>query len=201
MILALALVFYVLHGFINTIKNITYDGKINIKIKSTLIFILLSLILLIISFIYIDEILKNDYLQRALSSLDLKSSGNNSRIILWKKGISMWMNTNLFIGEYTGIITNSTANFGGISTVVESGLIQQLLNFGLIATISYYINLCLIVKYTKKEFIILRSMAISCIIQTFIYQSIEVLPYMFILTLVPITSTWINLKKEQFKEV
>lgn len=139
------------------------------------------------------------YVERIVSSFSSHSPGNDIRIIRWKYALKSFFNTNIIIGEFTGLITNTTSNFNLISdnTVVESGLLQQLLNFGLLGTISYYMLFIEVTRNINKNSLWLKYAFIASVLQTFVYQSIEVLPFMFILCMFPQVSEFVVGKYRQ----
>lgn len=196
MILVFTFILYLIRRIIISIENK------KIKIKSLLLIIMSITISVVIIIGFDINILENEYIMRALSSINIHSNGNSDRLIAWKKGIEMWMNTNLIIGSNTGLVTNITGNFGGSSIVVESGVIQQMVNFGLIGCLLFYLNLALLSTAINKNFYIIKSTILACIFQSFIYQSIEIIPYIFILSILPNISQWllstirINIRKE-----
>ena len=129
------------------------------------------------------------YIERALSSLDINSPGNPGRIQSWMGGLSLWWHGNIFFGEHTGLITNSVKNIlHEKSFVVESSLIQQLCNFGLIGTVIFYAVMLYSVLNIKRECIVLIATGLAVICQTFVVQSIEFFPYMALFSLLPVIS-------------
>ncbi len=191
-----------LSGFLGTFLSYSRSGMM-IIIGTLLCFILISVFrresyvsknlskfigIVIVTF-FVSLILfylKPDLLVRLLSALDLNSSGNDARVSVWSKGISLWADSPIIFGAYTGLITNSSSNFGvDQATIVESGLLQQLLNFGLLGTLLYYFFPVLIFFNIRSHHIWLRSCLVACVFQTFVYQSIEVLPYMVIVSFMP----------------
>lgn len=146
------------------------------------------ILVLFIAFIFIVLNVDSLYVERLISTLQLNGLGNLQRFSLWTNGIEMWLNTNLIIGSYTGQVTNLTSNISGAgtSTIVESGLIQQLLNFGALGTFLFYMFFTFLYRSIDKKYFWIKSGIFAAVIQSFAYQSIEVYPFMFILALFPI---------------
>lgn len=130
-------------------------------------------------------------LTRIIKAGDTKAQGNQGRIFTWKKEINHWWDTHLLLGEQTGLITNSAHiksnkkdNQHGVR-IAESGVLQQLANFGLIGLLIYYTMLIWIYLYIQKGHLLLRFVYISSLIQTLFYQSIESVSFMVLLFLMP----------------
>lgn len=128
-------------------------------------------------------------LQRIVNVWDLQGEGNALRVAIWTEIYIYWTNTNLWFGEYTGMVGNTTNNLaGGIGLVAESGVLQQLINFGILGFVFFYAVMLLSYIAIEKECTFLRALYISAMIQTAFYQSTEVLPYMAMLAFVPTLS-------------
>jgi len=128
-------------------------------------------------------------ISRISSAAKTDSIGNSGRILNWKRVINDWLETNMLLGEYTGIVTNSTANLKGSKVnVAESGLLQLLINFGLLGMLLFYGILFQVYRFIKKEHVWLRAFFIAAITQTLFYQSTEVLPYMILMLMLPLIS-------------
>ena len=185
MILAFGATLY----FIILIYNISIKHKVS---KTNLFFLLTFIIISFTSLFFLNETV---FIDRILSSLDVNEAGNNTRIGWWEKGVYLWRETNIFFGSYSGYITNATNRLSsGKSFVVESSVIQQLLNFGLIGCLSFYMLLFIQFFKINKEHLLLKCCMASSILQTFVFQSIESIPFMVTLTLIPILSN--NLCKD-----
>lgn len=127
------------------------------------------------------------YVARAMSAIDPASAGNVTRIQRWGEALGMWLDSPLLFGRYTGAVTNVTENLLGIeSLVVESGLLQQLVNFGLVGAVAFYGLMIACVRAVPRADTWVRAGLIACVIESFIYQSIEVLPFMALFGLVPV---------------
>jgi hypothetical protein len=144
-----------------------------IRMKYLLYTVLISIVLLagLVYFGLFDLIIG-----KMFSSVDQTDGGNSERIRLWYVGLDLLSNSNLLIGEHFGEITNLTANLSsGNSIVVESGVLQNLLNFGLLGTLFFYALLFnLLVKIQSKQF---KFFLIAFMAQSFVYQSTEVFPF------------------------
>ena len=140
----------------------------------------------------------NIYFQRVISSVDINSAGNTGRIEQWELAIDMFLNSPIIIGGYTGLITNVTNNFSNIPTeVVESGALQQLLNFGLLGFILFYVMFIFCFFKISKKHIWLRSVLLAAVLESLIYQSIEVYPFMLLLAILPLYSSYLLQVNEQ----
>ena len=164
-----------------------YRLLIYLKIsRINLLFVIVFLVLSTTLLIFFNETV---FIDRILSSVNLNEAGNSIRLNWWKKGMELWKETNILFGSYSGYITNATNRLSaGNSFVVESSLIQQLLNFGLIGCISFYILLILQFFCINNKHLFLRCCMIASILQTLVFQSIETIPFMVSLTLMPIIS-------------
>jgi hypothetical protein len=74
--------------------------------------------------------------QRMTGATDLQSDGNDGRTEAWDKAVALARPVNVIAGSYFGLITNSAPDeikeeYG----IVESSVLQQILNIGLIGTI------------------------------------------------------------------
>ncbi len=125
-------------------------------------------------------------LQRIAKLGSLREGGNASRILIWKAMFSYWLNTNLWLGEYAGMVGNASNNLsGGFAIVAESSTLQQLVNFGILGVIFFYSTMLFTYWAIEKNHNYLRALFVSAMIQTLFYQSTEVLPYMAILAFLP----------------
>lgn len=156
------------------------------KTKNVAIYFSVVLLLVLVTFITINTFSDNIFITRIFSAVEIDSSGNFGRINNWQHGIDAFLNSYFILGTYTGMVTNSTANFDlGESFIVESGLLQQLDNFGVLGALFYYALLILLTYTINAKFSFFRAILIAAILQTFVYQSIEVLPFMQLLALIP----------------
>ena len=125
-----------------------------------------------------------------LSSIDTKSAGNGERVKAWFRGIDMILTSNnVIFGQYTGLVTNATRTVtNSKSFVVESGTLQMLLNFGVIGFLSFYLILFNIYSRIKKNQVFLFFVLFSFLCSTIVYQSIETIPFIVLVSLIPLVS-------------
>ncbi|MFC8732583.1 O-antigen ligase family protein [Luteimicrobium sp. NPDC057192] len=124
--------------------------------------------------------LGRSYFDRGLTSFDLSGSGNNVRVELWRESTVRWLDSNLLVGQYTGMASNVTRNLADAAVgVVESGLFQQLLSFGLMGTLLFYALMLGVRRSLPKESLWLRAGLLGALVESVVYQSIEVFPYVF----------------------
>ncbi|PJI94723.1 O-antigen ligase-like membrane protein [Luteimicrobium subarcticum] len=120
------------------------------------------------------------YFDRGLSSFDLAGSGNDVRIGLWHRSVEQWLGSGLLVGQYTGMASNVTRNLGDTTVgVVESGFFQQLLSFGLLGVVLFYALMLGVRAGVPREAAWLRAGMLGALLESVVYQSIEVLPYVF----------------------
>ncbi|SOE00369.1 O-antigen ligase family protein [Blastococcus haudaquaticus] len=132
---------------------------------------------------------QNAYLERVLDAGSLSASGNTGRVALWQQGWEMWLDSPLLVGGYVGVVTNAASNLGGGSgIIVESGLLQQMLNFGLLGAGLFYLVLLSGTRRIDRSHAWLISGLIAAAVESVFYQSIEVLPYMALLSVYPAVS-------------
>jgi hypothetical protein len=180
MILVLAFFPYICYKFY--IKHL-------IKIKTRiLVYLLIGLSFgLVFILIYFDV---QFFFDRMLSSIDTKSAGNGERVKAWFRGIDMILTSNnVIFGQYTGLVTNATRTVtNSKSFVVESGTLQMLLNFGVIGFLSFYLILFNIYSRIKKNQVFLFFVLFSFLCSTIVYQSIETIPFIVLVSLIPLVS-------------
>lgn len=156
----------------------------------------LKLMAFIVAFLffsmYFSDLLIN-MVQRFLSSFDAQGVGNDERIRAWLVGIKLAFDGNFIFGDKFGTVTNLTGNlFGSESTIVESGLLQNIINFGLIGTVIFYSFLIYI--FIKVRLSLEKCFIIAFIFQSLIYQSTEVLPFITCVFLLVPLSLGVNRK-------
>jgi hypothetical protein len=135
-------------------------------------------------------------LQRISRLWDLQEGANSLRLTIWTQIYNYWRNTNLWLGEFTGMVGNTSNNINGNSSneytgaglVAESGALQQLINFGALGFVFFYSVMLLGYRAIEKECTFLRALFITAMIQTTFYQSTEVFPYMAMLAFLPLLS-------------
>jgi hypothetical protein len=190
-------------SFISIFSMIVYIF-INLRthfIRSLFVILIGAVSVLFILAIPKDNVGENSWTTRALrlvTAMNTSAEGNEGRIDSWVQGINQWEKTNLLVGEKTGIVTNSTANMVEKETsfIVESGILQQLLNFGLVGLVLFYAILMNFYFYIDKKHLFLRSVFLAGLCQTVFYQSIEVVAFMVILLMLPWVSHMFNLWEE-----
>lgn len=130
-----------------------------------------------------------DLVKRITTASEAKAAGNEGRIQSWKAVIHMWENSNWLIGEYAGMVTNSAYHINPrAQTVAESGVLQILVNFGLLGLVLFYTTLYQAYRFIHRHHYWLRALFLAALVQTSFYQSIEVLPFMALLLMLP----WIS---------
>lgn len=130
------------------------------------------------------------YFDRFLSIFQSDGAGNTGRIDKWKLILDLWAQSPLFIGVHAGQFTNITSNLGSADAISpESGLLQVLVSFGLLGVVGYYGLMLLTVRATAARPVWYRAGLIAAVLQSFVYQSVEVLPYMLAFALTPMIRT------------
>jgi hypothetical protein len=133
------------------------------------------------------------YAERIISSVSLDSGGNADRVESWGRALELWADSPMVIGGYTGMYTNITRNFGEASSgVVESGALQQLVSIGLAGTVLGYALMFATFAAVDDRHAWLRAGALGAILETFVYQSVEVIPFMVMFLLMPLVSMHIT---------
>ncbi|RDK02783.1 hypothetical protein [Paraburkholderia lacunae] len=128
-------------------------------------------------------------LERLMNAGSISSEGNDERLSVWKSGMNMLGFENIFTGSYFGLVTNSASESAkNMFGVVESSFLQQILNIGLVGALIYYGMLASIVNLISDSNRVVRCCVWSCLLQTFFYQSIEVIPFVFIFMTLPVIS-------------
>jgi O-antigen ligase len=124
--------------------------------------------------------------QRMTGATDLQSDGNDGRTEAWDKAVALARPINVIAGSYFGLVTNSASD--EIKTeygIVESSVLQQILNIGLVGTIFYFSLLISITRLMSGESR-LSACVWAALFQTLFYQSVEVIPFIFILMTLPV---------------
>jgi hypothetical protein len=125
------------------------------------------------------------YLERAMSALSLQGTGNTVRVERWQNGLRLWFDSPWLVGTHTGFATNIIKNLGTIDThVVESGLIQQAVSFGLVGAALFYALLLMPRRMISPSYGWLRAGYLGAVLETFVYQSIEVFPFVITLCVI-----------------
>lgn len=131
----------------------------------------------------------------------IRDTGNNSRLNTWGAIFRSFLDSNILFGEFAGTRTNIVRNILGKSgvanslasgaSVTESGFLEIMISFGLLGALFYYsIFILSIIRllFGKKEHLLAFAMT-GVMIQTFFYQSVEVLPFMFTAALLPLLAS------------
>lgn len=190
MILVLALFPYFIY-------NSFYTRTIKINRRVLITVLLLLLFFSVFAIFYFDI---NFFLERIISSISTTSPGNDERIVAWLLGIKMLFNTNLLFGEYTGLVTNAVRTVTSAdSFVVESGVLQMILNYGFLGFFAFYLSLGILYVRIGKDHKTLLFSFFACLISTTVYQSIETIPFIVLLSLIPLISNDIKLSSEKRK--
>lgn len=136
------------------------------------------------------------FIQRVFSSLDTGSTGNSERVEAWILGWELLKNSNLILGEYTGVVTNATRTItSSKSFVVESGTLQMILNYGIIGFLCFYAIIFNIYRRINKKNIFLFCILLSGLLSTVVYQSIETIPFITLMSILPIISQDLTLER------
>ncbi|GAB3248700.1 O-antigen ligase family protein [Nocardioides dilutus] len=131
----------------------------------------------------------SSYAARILSALSKGGAGNTTRINRWSEGVGVWLDGPLIVGREAGVYTNVTRNLTSVQTgVVESGLIQQLLSYGLLGAVLFYVLLLAPYAALDRRLSALRAGYLAAVLESFVYQSIEVFPFMIMLCLFPLVA-------------
>ena len=165
--------------------------KLSFNYKHYLKMIVFMVALLCISIVFSDFIIK--IWLRLTSSFDIHGVGNSERVEAWINGLNLAFDGNFIFGDDFGVVTNLTGNLFGVeSTIVESGLLQTIINFGLFGLIVFYS--LLIYVFFKVKLRLEKCFLLAFILQSAIYQSTEVLPFITCAFLLGSISSNINRK-------
>jgi len=180
--------------FMFLVKNLVHILKAKrIKIEKKFILFIFVFSFFSISFLIYFGIF-DLIIQRFYSSVDSSGPGNEGRFYIWNYAINMIMNTNILIGEHFGEVTNLTSNLTTTSSmVVESGFLQNLINFGLIGTCFFYAMF--IIMYINTQNFVFKSFIVAFVAQSFVYQSTEVLPFIIGSFLISLLVSQINIRE------
>jgi hypothetical protein len=128
--------------------------------------------------------------ERLGTIFDPQAAGNPGRIESWEYGLTIWRDGPILIGNSVGLITQSTDKIFPNSPArqVESGVIQQLANFGFVGTMLFYGMFLIMYISINNDHYVLRATIIACIFQSFFYMSIETFPFMLLIGICPIIS-------------
>jgi hypothetical protein len=130
---------------------------------------------------------------RLLKISDTTEYGNSERIDDWLNAFELWMGTHIVVGEYLGYASNTATNLSYTPiSIPESSVLTMLLNLGLLGLISMYANLFMLGLAIDARYVYLRGIFWGALIQSFVYQSIEVFIFIFFMMLLPIISRALN---------
>lgn len=126
---------------------------------------------------------------RLSGGISFESAGNAERLENWSSAFALFLEGPILLGSAFGLLSNAGQNFG-ISHygVAESGGLQILTSFGVIGFIAYYASWFKLWRQISIEHHWLRGGFIAAIIQTTVYQSTEVIPFISLLIMFPIIS-------------
>jgi hypothetical protein len=129
-------------------------------------------------------------MERLGGVFDPGAAGNAERLEAWRKGVELWAGGPVLLGESVGLATQATRKlYPDIEWVnVESGLVQQLVNYGVVGTVAFYTLLLAVVAAVKKEHVLMRMGLLAAVVQSIGYMSIETVPYMFLVGVAPAIS-------------
>ncbi len=169
----------------------SYYIRQKIKVKMYLYVIaVLSIPVILLGMVIFAE--QSAVLERIVSIVDLESGGNDGRTIIWTRVFATYMDGPIIFGDQAGLYTNITGNLlGGDARAAESGVLQHLVNIGLIGCLAFYAIFVFVYRAIDPSHLWLRAGVITAALQSFIYQSIEVFPYMAILGLMPVLSRYL----------
>ena len=168
-----------------------YVSSLQYKIMIYVILKMLFLLLLFFCIVYF--FIDNIFIIRFIGAFDIASEGNDSRAEIWLHAIDLLGFDTLFYGHLTGLYTNVTKNLIGVpSLVMESGFLQQIVSFGLIGALAFYGIIFGVFLSIDKSCIWLKAAVLAAILQSFVYQSTEVFPFIVLISLLPVISKVIN---------
>ena len=128
--------------------------------------------------------------ERFLSIFDSEGAGNSGRMDAWIAAFERWLDTPMLVGSYTSRHSNITANLAHLAETgsVESSVFQLLLSFGLLGLLSYYGLIFATLQASSTSSAWFRAGILGAVAQSLFYQSIEVLPFVSLLALIPFMS-------------
>ncbi|UOE44312.1 O-antigen ligase family protein [Agromyces larvae] len=131
------------------------------------------------------------YLERFLSIFRSDGSGNPGRIAAWQRILDTWSSSPLVIGSHAGEYSNISSNLGALGRVgsPESGLLQVLISLGIAGVVAFYGLMLISVFASPSGAPWFRAGLLGGIVQSFAYQSVEVLPFMAIYAITPLIAT------------
>jgi hypothetical protein len=129
----------------------------------------------------------NNFVARFLSIGVVEGSINEVRVGIWDNVLDIWARSPLIIGTHTGEFTNVTNRLTSADKagVTESGVLALLINFGIVGLVAFY-GLMILAAVSAPRRSWYQAALIAGIIQSFFYQSVEVLPFMIMFALIPL---------------
>ncbi|GAB3600206.1 hypothetical protein GCM10027408_25430 [Microbacterium tumbae] len=142
------------------------------------------------------------YIERFFTIFRADGAGNAGRLEAWGTILRIWAESPLWVGSHAGQFTNITSNLSETAAIAspESGILQLLVSFGVLGVISYYGIMLTTVLATPKTSPWFRAGLLACIVQSFVYQSVEVLPFMVLFALVPLVAKAVPVPVGQHKD-
>lgn len=133
---------------------------------------------------YFSSELVIGYFDRAFTMFDMSDNGNASRLETWLQALSIITSGPIWFSDTAGFYTNATANFNLSSElfVAESSLLLFFLNFGVISGLLFYLSFFLFQRSCKLSIAGFGAL-IAVMVQSLVYQSFEVLPFVFIFSM------------------
>lgn len=126
------------------------------------------------------------FFDRVSSIFDANGAGNATRIDIWTSILQLWSESPLLIGSHAGQYTNVTSNLAGVDGgIAESGVLQMLISWGALGLICFYTLLAGTASTLPRLSPWFLAGAIAGMVQSLVYQSIEVLPFMVIFAWFP----------------
>lgn len=129
----------------------------------------------------------NDFISRFLSIGVVEGNINEVRVGIWNNVLDTWSSGPLLIGVHTGEFTNvgnrlTDADKAGVT---ESGILAMLINFGVLGLVTFY-GLMLTAAFSAPRRSWYQAALLAGIIQSCVYQSVEVFPFMAVFTMIPL---------------
>lgn len=163
-----------------------------------LLFVTSLIISGLLSLFYFNADLAEGYMDRVVNMASMQDEGNLGRVDSWDTAIKRISKGPVFISTETGVHTNATVNFGFMESgiVSESSVLLLVLNFGLITAFMVYATL---LHYVFESHLsnISRASILGVLLQSFFYQSLEVLPFVFAITIILIVGKLPLVKSRQ----
>ncbi|QIE86431.1 MULTISPECIES: O-antigen ligase family protein [Pseudomonas] len=188
--IVIALASYSRSAFLMTVFGLSYFLFFS-QIKKRNFKKILALVAIIAIPLITIPLLTPEISERLQSAFDTKSSGNDQRTAIWSTAIQKIDLDILIIGGGNfGKVTNATANITEkSSTIVESSFLQQIFNLGLPGALIFYCLLLSCHQSISKSHLFLKSASAAFMLQSLVYQSIEVFPAIALFTALPLISS------------